>query len=248
MSGYAKIDSVKLFYEITGQGEPLLLLHGGLGGSEHFKKILPGLTGSFKVITVDRRGHGRSHDNGEPYSYAGMADEMNAFLDHLQIDSANILGFSDGGVVGYHLAATYPQKVRKLVAVGANFRVDGLTEETAEWTRNRLNPEDLRKDIPEIEQEYIASNPQPENYPAFIERSVALWLGDPYLTEEQMMAIQAPVLFVVGDRDAIRIEHVLEMRALVAKPQVCVLPDASHFVLTEKPELLLPFLMDFLGG
>ena len=82
-SGCAEIGAVWLYYEITGDGEPLLLLHGGLGGSEHFAEIVPLLSKSFEVITVDRRGHGRSTDDGEPYSYAGMAEEMKAFLDHL---------------------------------------------------------------------------------------------------------------------------------------------------------------------
>lgn len=246
-SGYVDINSVKLYYEITGEGEPLLLLHGGLGGSEHFEAVLPDLSKAFKVITVDRRGHGRSHDNAEPYSYAGMADEMNAVLDHFEMDSVSIIGFSDGGVVGYHLASTYPEKVRKLVAVGANYRVDGLTPETIEWTKNRLNPENLMIDFPDLEPRYRATNPQPDNFPAFLERSTALWLGDPYLTKEQMMAIQASVLFFVGENDAIRLDHVLEMKTLVKDSHLCVLPGASHFVLMEKPEVALPVIMGFLG-
>jgi len=246
-SGYAEINSVKLYYEITGEGEPLLLLHGGLGGSDHFSKIIPSLSGSFRVITVDRRGHGRSYDNGEPYTYATMADETAAFLDHLQLDSVNILGFSDGGVVGYHLASTYPNKVRKLAAVGANFRVDGLTEETIDFMKNRLTPENLSEVFPEIELKYTATNPQPENFAAFVTRSHALWLRDPYLTEEQMSGIQAPVLFIVGENDAVRIEHVLLMRTLVEHSQMCVLPGATHFVLGENPKVVLPILMDFFG-
>lgn len=246
-SGYAEINSVKLYYEITGEGEPLLLLHGGLGGSDHFSKFTPSLSGSFKVITVDRRGHGRSYDNGEPYTYAAFADETAAFLDHLHLDSVNILGFSDGGVVGYHLASTYPNKVRKLVAVGANFLVNGMTEEAIEFTKNRLTPEGLRETFPEIEREYRATNPQPENFETFLTRSNDLWLRNPYLTEDQMMGIRAPVLFVVGEKDAVRIEHVLLMRTLVENSQMCVLPGATHFVLGENPKVVLPILMDFLS-
>ena len=244
-SGYAEINSVKLYYEITGEGEPLLLLHGGLGGSDYFSNIIPSLAGSFKVITFDRRGHGRSYDDGEPYSYAAFADETAAFLDYLQLDSVNTLGFSDGGAVGYHLASTYPDRVRRLAAVGANFRVNGMTDETIDFTKNRLTLEGLREIFPEIEREYQATNPQPDNYESFLERSNELWLRDPYLTEEQMMGIQAPVLFVVGENDAVRIEHVLLMRTLVENSQMCVLPGATHFVLAENPKVVLPILMDF---
>jgi pimeloyl-ACP methyl ester carboxylesterase len=247
-SGYAEIGSVRLYYEITGDGEPLLLLHGGLGGSEHFAQVVPLLSKSFEVITVDRRGHGRSTDDGEPYSYAGMAEEMRAFLDHLQLGSVKMLGFSDGGVVGFHLASTYPETVEKLIAVGANFRVDGMTSETVEFMTNRMTPEELGKVFPEVERAYRATNPQPDNYASFIERSHALWLRDPYLTEQQMTEIKVPVLFIIGEHDAIRLEHVLEMRHLIEGSQICVLPGGTHFLLGEKPAVVLPILLDFFAS
>jgi len=247
-SGYAEIGAVRLYYEITGDGEPLLLLHGGLGGSEHFAEIVPLLSKSFEVITVDRRGHGRSTDDGEPYSYAGMAEEMRAFLDHLQLGSVKMLGFSDGGVVGFHLASAYPEKVEKLVAVGANFTVDGMTPETIDFMTNQMTPENLGKIFPELERTYRATNPQPDNYASFIDRSQAMWTRDPYLTEQQMTGIKVPVLFIIGEHDAIRLEHVLEMRSLIAGSQICVLPGGTHFLLGEKPEAVLPILLDFFAG
>lgn len=247
-SGYAEIGSSRLYYEIAGDGEPLLLLHGGLGGSEHFAEIVPLLSKSFEVITVDRRGHGRSTDNGEPYSYAGMAEEMKAFLDHLQLGSVKMLGFSDGGVVGFHLASTYPERVEKLVAVGANYRVGGMTPETVDFLTNQMTPENLGKVFPEVEQTYRATNPQPDNYASFIERSHSMWTRDPYLTEQQMSGIKVPVLSIIGEHDAIRIEHVLEMRSLIEGSQICVLPGATHFLLSENPEVVLPIVLGFFAG
>lgn len=247
-SGYAEIGAVTFYYEIAGDGEPLLLLHGGLGGSEHFAKIVPLLSTSFEVITVDRRGHGRSTDNGEPYSYAGMAEETRAFLEHLQLGPVKMLGFSDGGVVGFHLASTYPETVEKLVAVGANFQVDGMTPETVEFMTNQMTPDNLGKVFPELERTYRATNPQPDNYASFIERSHALWMRDPYLTEQQMRRIEAPVLLINGEHDAIRLEHVLEMRSLIGGSQICVIPGATHFLLGEKPEVVLPILLDFFAS
>jgi len=247
-SGYAEIGAVRFYYEIKGDGEPLLLLHGGLGGSEHFAEIVPLLSTSFEVITVDRRGHGRSTDDGEPYSYAGMAEEMKAFLDHLQLGSVKMLGFSDGGVVGFHLASTYPEMVEKLVAVGANFRVDGMTPETVDFMTNQMTPENLGKAFPEVERTYRATNPQPDNYASFIKRSHAMWTRDPYLTEQQMTGIKVPVLSIIGENDAIRLEHALEIRSLIEGSQICVLPGATHFLLGEKPEVVLPILLDFFAG
>lgn len=247
-SAYADIGVVRLYYEIAGNGEPLLLLHGGLGGSEHFAAIVPLLSDSFKVITVDRRGHGRSSDDGNPYSYAGMAEEMKAFLDYLDLESVKMVGFSDGGVVGLHLASTYPETVDKLVTVGANFEVDGMTPETIEFMTNQMTPENLGKAFPEVERTYRATNPQPDNYPSFIKRSHAMWTRDPYLTEQQMQGIRVPVLSIIGEHDAIRLEHVLEIRSLIEGSQICVLPGATHFLLGEKPEVVLPILLDFFAG
>ena len=143
--------------------------------------------------------------------------------------------------------ASRSEQIKKLVAVGANFRVEGMTQEALDFTRNRLTPENLGEILPEIEESYRATNPQPENFSEFVRRSNALWLRDPYLTDQQMMGIQAPVLLMVGENDAIRIEHVLEMRALVENSHLCVLPDATHFVLSEKTEVVVPILMDFFG-
>ena len=177
-----------------------------------------------------------------------MAKEIKAFLDHLQLGSVKMLGFSDGGVIGFHLASTYPEMVEKLVAVGANFRVDGMTAEAVEFMTNQMTPENLGTVFPEVERAYRATNPQPDNYASFIERSRALWLRDPYVTEQQMTEIEVPVLLIIGEHDAIRLEHVLEMRHLIEGSQICVLPGGTHFVLAEKPAVVLPILLDFFAG
>lgn len=247
-TGYAEIAGVNLYYEINGAGEPLLLMHGGLGGSEHFDAVIPELANHFRVITVDRRGHGRSHDNGAPYSYAGMAAEMNEFLEFLELTSVKAIGFSDGGIVGYHLAGSYPDRIETLVAVGANSRLSGLTEGTLSFMKDQLTVGDLAKIYPEIITRYQAENPQPENFPSFIERSRAFWLKDPYVPDEVMESIDCPVLFLLGEQDAVTIEHALEMRTLVPDSHLCIIPNANHFLLMEKPELVLPIILDFLAG
>jgi pimeloyl-ACP methyl ester carboxylesterase len=245
--GFADVLGVKLHYEITGDGPALLLLHGGLSSSVDFQKNVPEFSKSYKVIAVDRRGHGKSYDNSDPFSYAAMAEEMKAVLDFLGVDSAFVLGWSDGGVVGYHLASKYPAVVRKLIAIGANCQVDGMTQEAVEWTKTRLNQENLSEDYPEVVDNYKARNPRPENLGNFLAKTRALWLRDPYIESDDLMKIQAPVLFVIGDRDDIRIEHVLEMRALVKNSQLCIVPNATHFLLSEKPEIVNPIILEFLN-
>lgn len=246
LRGHADIGTAKLYYEVQGSGRPLVLLHGGLGSSEDFEAVIPGLSHSFRVVAIDRRGHGRSADTDAPFTYEGMADEVKAVLDVLRIGPAAVIGFSDGGVVGYHLASKYPALVTHLVAIGANSRVDGMTAETLEWAKSRLTVEGLAADVPDIQKRFRALNPRPNDFPRFVEKSRALWFRDPYIAPDALAKIAVPLLFVLGEHDAIRLEHALEMHSRVKQGHLCVLPRATHFVLKEKPAVILPILLDFL--
>jgi pimeloyl-ACP methyl ester carboxylesterase len=222
-------------------------MHGGLGGSEYFKPIINKYTQRYRVLLIDRRGHGKSYDNDKPYSYESMADDMKEFLDYLKIDSALVVGFSDGGIVGFHLAGKYPGRVKKLVAIGANYLVSGMTEESLAFMQSRMTPENIKEEFPEFESNYRLLNPRPENFDSFLRKSRDLWLSDPYVQKERMTKIDAPVLLVLGDKDAVTIEHALEIHSLLKESNICVLPNASHFFLVEKPELIHPIILDFLN-
>jgi pimeloyl-ACP methyl ester carboxylesterase/ketosteroid isomerase-like protein len=246
-SGYADVNGTRLHYLTAGAGEPLLLLHGGLSSSEEFRGILPGLAAKFRVIALDRGGHGRSADSGKAFHYAARAEEVDAFLKVIGIESVRVLGFSDGGVVGYHLAARYPKRVTKLVAMGANVRVEGMTEKTVAWIRTRMTLEELAADYPQAIQDYRRLAPDPARVGSFITRSRDLWLRDPYVPAEDLKKIDQPVLLVAGDRDEIRMEHLAELRAHPRNSQLPVLPNASHFVLADRSELLKAAALEFLG-
>lgn len=244
---WADVRGQKLYYRITGTGPNLLLLHGGLSSSEDFDKVLPALGKSFRVIAVDRGGHGRSSDSGASFVYSAMAGEIKAFLDVLEISSTSVLGWSDGGIVGYHLASRYPRLVKRLVAIGSNVRVDGMSKETVEWIISRSTPESLLADVPGAAASYRRLSPTPDNLLDFLRRSRELWLRDPYIPADDLRKIEAPVLLLAGDTHDIRIEHLLEIRSALGQGRLCILPGASHFLLQEKPELLLPIVLDFLA-
>ena len=247
-SGYADIGKVKLYYEIRGAGRPVLLLHGGLSSSGDFEAIRPALARSFRVISVDRRGHGRSADTPDPFSYAGMAEEIKAFLDIVQPGPVDVVGFSDGGVVAYHLASRHPEAVGKVVASGANIVTTGMTAEALAWTRDRMAPAALAMDYPFVEKNFRSLNPHPDHYPVFVEKTRDLWLRDPYIAVEDFAKIRSEVLLMVGENDDVRLAHVLEMKALLKNARLCVIPGATHFVFSEKPGLVVPVLLDFLSG
>jgi pimeloyl-ACP methyl ester carboxylesterase len=244
--GYAEINEVRLYFELHGAGEFLLYLHGGLGSSKDFEKYIPELSKYFTLITVDRRGHGRSFDNGEPYSYASMADDINQFLEYLGVDSAFVIGWSDGGVVGFHLASQYSNRVRKLIAVGANYRVEGLTQASLEWINNQLTVENMSKYYPQFKKDYETLNPQPDNFDNFIRQTKKMWLHNPYISKEDFIRIDKPVLLVVGDNDDVRLDHVIEMHSLLNESQLCILPNTTHFVFDEYNDIIMQIILKFL--
>jgi pimeloyl-ACP methyl ester carboxylesterase len=245
-SGFVEINNVQLYYEIVGNGVPLFYLHGGLSSSKDFSKYVSEFSSDFKVITVDRKGHGRSYDDHEPYSYSSMAESMNLFLEYLGIDSVLVIGWSDGGVVGFHLASKYPSKVKKLIAVSANYLVDGMTKSSIEWIKTQLTPVNISKVIPSIENEYKNINPNPNNFANFINKTRDMWLSDPYISKEDFVKIKVPVLLVAGDKDDIRLEHMIEMQSLLTNSQLCILPNTTHFVFAESSEIVTKILIEFL--
>ncbi len=246
-SGYVEIDRVKLYYEIHGSGEPLLLLHGGLSSSEEFASSIPEFAKRYRVILFDRRGHGRSYDTPDPFSYASMAREAREFLDAIQVEAATVIGFSDGGVVGYSLASTFPGKVTALVAVGANFRVKGMRSEAITWIEERMTESGVAEDYPTVKESFERLSPAPRSFRDFVRKTREMWLRDPYLPASDLGRIGVPVLLMAGDRDDITPEHMLEIQSLIKGSQLCIVPGADHFLIERKNALFNVLVMNFLG-
>lgn len=224
----------------------MLLLHGGLRSSREFEEYIPFFASRYKIIILDRREHGRSFDNQEPYSYLSMADDVNTFLEYLKIDSAYVIGWSDGGVVGYHLASKYPAKVKKLIAVGANIRVGELTKQAHDWIINNLSSDKIDVVSPGIKENFTKLNPNPDNFNNFIDKTKKLWLTDPYILTDDFSKINLPVLLVAGDRDLIKLEDMIEMYSMLNDAQICILPNTDHFIFNKYNEIVAKIIMDFL--
>jgi pimeloyl-ACP methyl ester carboxylesterase len=242
---YVDVNGVKLYFEVYGQGQPLLLLHGGLGSIGGFSGIIPELARHFRVYACDRRGHGRSSDNGEPFSYLDMAEETVGFMDAIHIRQAAMLGFSDGGTLAYHIAIRHPDRIAKLIAVGANARLDGLAIRPEKY-RTMLNPAEPAAWVRAMEPEYARLSPRPD-YKLYLQRTRDLWTGDSYPTRESFNAISLPVLLVAGDRDAVRIEHIVDLYRSLKQAQLCVLPNCDHFIPEKRASWLNAIVVEYLG-
>jgi pimeloyl-ACP methyl ester carboxylesterase len=178
---YAAVNSLNMYFEDHGEGAPLLLLHGGSGTAEYFSEAVPYFADRFRVIVVEFMGHGRTGDDGDRwFHYHDMAEDIVEFMRVLGIESASILGYSDGGIVGLDMAIHHPDLVRKLAVTGANSRVDGYTAEAQESARTFVAGE---APVPEA---YARLSPDgADHWPVFLGRLQRMWLVEPSFTAEQ---------------------------------------------------------------
>jgi pimeloyl-ACP methyl ester carboxylesterase len=241
-SGTADVNGIKLYYAVYGSGEPLLMLHGGLGHSDVWGHQIPAFAEKYKVITVDSRGHGRSTRDDKPFGYDLMTDDVVALMDKLSIPKASIVGWSDGGIIGLDMAIRHPERLDKLFAFGANYNLSGLKEGIEKDPTFNAYIERAGKD-------YERLSPTPTEFEAFVNAIVAMWSSQPDFSKEQMGAIKSPVAISDGQYDeAIKQEHNEEMAKLIPGAKLVILPNVSHFAFWQDPELFNKAVLDFLAG
>jgi pimeloyl-ACP methyl ester carboxylesterase len=242
---YVEVAGVKTYYEVHGEGEPLLLLHGGLATLESLYGLVPGLMKRYEVWLPERRGHGRTYDAHGPYSYQQFAEDTAAFMAAVGLERAHLVGWSDGGIMGLYLAKDHPELLERMVTIGAGFHVCGYTyeffNEAKAYTPDNIDPllADLLKET---------SPHGPEFFPEFLGKVQAMWLSQPTLLPGDLAAIATPTLAMLGEHDLVRREHGAEMAAALPQGQLAVVPGVSHYGPLERPELLLGIIYDFLAG
>jgi pimeloyl-ACP methyl ester carboxylesterase len=260
-TGYAPVDDLNMYYEIHGSGRPLILLHGAYMTIDMMGSILPGLAKTQQVIAVEQQGHGHTADVDRPLTYEQMADDTTALVRHLKIDNADVVGFSMGGGIALQMAIRHPTLVRKLVLASTSFTSDGMHAVALEMFPS-ITPE-LFAGSP-IEEAYLRTAPDPGGFPKLVEKLKQLDTTPFAWPEQDIRAITAPTLIVLGDSDGIRLEHAVELFGLrgggvmgdlagLPESQLAVLPGTAHFVppgfgLLDRAEWLLAMIPPFLDA
>lgn len=256
-TGYAPVNGLKMYYEIHGEGEPVVMLHGAFMTITGWADWVKELSKTRKVIAVEMQGHGRTADIKRDMSAENLADDLAALLDHLKIPSADVIGYSMGGGVAMQTAIRHPEKVRKVVVISAVFRYDGWVKEGRDALPNITA--EVFKGSP-VEAEYKRLSPTPNEFPEFV-RHVISSAARPYdFGADKIKATKAPMFFIHGDADGVRFEHIAEMYALkgggdihgdmMPRPasRLAIIPDTIHVTLMSRMSMIVPMVVDFLDA
>lgn len=244
-SGYVNVNGIRLFYKEAGEGNPILFLHGGFGTSDiHFQQQFEEFSAQNRIITFDTRGHGKSEFDDKKFSYELFADDTYDFLEALDIDSVNIVGFSDGGITGTILAGLHPEKVKTLVIIGTNSVADttAIYPSSIEWVEE-MDIEQMAGQVNSAFLEY----PAPEKLTEFVERMQFLWLNEPNLTDSDLNKISCPVLIIAGYKDLIKIEHQVYLHRNIPNSQLLILPNTGHGAHIEREEIVNKLISELIG-
>ena len=243
-SGMALVNDIQMYYEIynAAGGDPVLLLHGGLGSTLNWGNQVPELMKTHKVVALDSRGHGRSTRSEQPFGYELMASDVLAMMNHLKLDKPAIVGWSDGGIIGLILAMEHPERVKGLFAFGANYNVKGVnpTVET--------NPV-IGQAMGLIAADYQKLSPTPNDFENFVKQISVMWFSQPDFKPEQLGAIKVPTVIAAGQyEEAILPEHTVELARLIPGAKLVILPNVSHMGLWQDPAAFNKAMLEFLDG
>jgi pimeloyl-ACP methyl ester carboxylesterase len=254
---YALVNGLKMYYEIHGTGQPLVLLHGAFSAiGTSFGALLPSLAKTRQVIAFELQAHGRTADIDRPLTLEQMADDTAAALQQLGIEHADIFGYSMGAAVALHLAIRHPSVVRKLVLASVTYNKSGvhpgLMDGFADMTADMMVGSPWHD-------EYMRIAPNPDAFATLFAKKTQMDRGIQDVPAEVIAAIKAPTLLIIGDSDIIRPEHAVEMFRLLGggvagdlaglpNSQLAILPGTTHVTLVDRADLLLSIIPPFLDA
>ncbi|WP_343680055.1 alpha/beta fold hydrolase [Chryseobacterium arthrosphaerae] len=228
---YLALKDTDLYYEVYGEGKPLVLLHGNSGSIRDYYQQIPVLAKQYKVIVVDTRGQGKSKDTSKrDFTYKLFADDVKALADHLKLDKINIAGWSDGGNTGLEFALKYPEKLNRLVIIGANAFPEGVQDQLMERFTTQMT---------QLNQMGAADTINER-------RLLKIMLTEPNISKKDLNRIKSPVLVIAGDKDVIKPDHTEMIARQIPDAEKIIYKDTTHMVPYERPDELNADILKFL--
>ena len=251
---YALVNGIKMYYEIHGSGQPLVLIHGAASTIEsNFGRILPALASRHRVIAVELQGHGHTADRDAPFLFTQDADDVAALLQQLNIKKADIFGFSNGGTTSIYLALRHPQLVNRLVLASTTSRRSGM--QPAFWEGMMAHP--TIDGMPEgLKDAFRKANPDPQALQNLFDKCVVRMQTFTDISNDDLRSIQAPALIILGDAEVVRAEHAVEMARTLPHAKLAIIPGEHGAYIGEAcsaiegsrvPELAVELIEEFLA-
>ncbi len=239
MAAYVQLGEVRTWYDERGEGEPLVLLHGGVVDARFFDQNIGPLADRFHVFTPERRGHGHTPDVDGPLTYELMATDTIAFLEAVVAGPAHLVGHSDGAVAALLTALHRPDLVRRLVLVSGGFHRDGQVPGADQI--------DVDQVVAAFGAAYGEVSPDgQDHFPVVVDKVAQLGLREPTMAAADLGGVTSRTLVMAGDDDIITLEHTVALYRGIADSELAVVPGTSHFLLREKPALCNTIIVEFL--
>lgn len=243
---YAEVNGLKIYYEIQGSGQPLVLLHGAFGFNEGWATVLPKLAKTHQIIAIESEGHGHTRDLDRPLTYEQMTEDIAALLKQLKIQDADFFGYSMGGITALGVAIRHPELVRKLAMLGSCAGPPKDTFEPESYKQYQSLSADFAP--PLLKEPYDRMAPDPTRWPMLVTKIKNMGRDFKGYSAAELKTIKAQTLIMMGDHDGIRPEHAVEMYRLIPNAQLALFPGGDHFVLFTNPEKVLSTLVPFLDA
>lgn len=253
---YVDVNGMKMYYEVTGSGEPIVVLHGAYMNIPTMGEIIPRLAETRTIYALEFQGHGRTNDIERPVTYPNLSDDVAKFMDAVGLEKADVLGYSMGAAAGLRLAIDHPDKVDQLVAISVAYSMEGMQPEYLAFVPNMAPEMFVGTPMEDAWKQYA---PDPEAFRPFVERMIALE-HEPLDWEAEVAALETPVLLISGDADVSTLEHSVAMFRLLGggimgdmgnplpASRLAILPATSHTAIIDQVELLEGFIAPFLAG
>jgi pimeloyl-ACP methyl ester carboxylesterase len=239
-SGLAAVNGIHLWYAVFGQGNPVILLHGGLANANYWGLQVRALAPHYEVIVLDSRGHGRSTRTAAPITYDLMSSDVLALMDHLHIRKAALVGWSDGAIIGLDIAIHHPDRLTRLFAFAANSDPSGVKDVSKSPVFTAF--------IARASQQYRQLSPTPTEFKTFLANIQNMWATEPHFTNDQLRHVRVPTWIVDADHDeAIKRKDTDHMAALIPGAGELILPEVSHFAFIQDPVMFNQALLHFLA-
>jgi pimeloyl-ACP methyl ester carboxylesterase len=251
-----QVNGMQMYYEVSGAGDPLIVLHGAYMNIPGMGAIIPILAKTHKVYALELQGHGRTTDIDRPITYPNLADDVAAFMDAVGLKKADVFGYSMGAVAGLQLAIRHPDKVNRLVMASGGYDANGWQPEFKAFIPQMTV--EMFVAMP-FAQEYRKLAPNPDGFPALVAKLIAIE-KEPMAWEREVKALKTPVLIIAGDADVATLEHYVAMFRLLGggtmgdmgKPlpasRLAIMPATAHTAVITQPDLLYAFIEPFLKG